>query len=144
MFIGEYSHTLDIKGRLSLPSKFRTELGVRVVVTKGLDHCLFVYSLAAWEALAQKMSRFPVGDADTRAFVRMTLSGATDLDVDRSGRVLLPEYLRSYASLEKNTVVSGVYDKIEIWDAIAWKTYTQEVQKNAEASAQKLGDLGLY
>jgi len=144
MFIGEYSHSVDPKNRLAVPSKFRGELGERLVVTRGLDKCLFVYPMKAWEIIAQKFSAFPMGDPGTRSFARLMLAGATDVDVDKQGRILLPEYLREYAQLKKDVVVAGLFDRIEIWDEKKWNQYKTKAEKDTDTIAKKLGDLGLY
>ncbi len=144
MFIGEYEHSIDPKKRLALPSKFRAELGAEVVVTRGLDKCLFVYPMAVWSELAAKFGSMPIGDADTRSFVRLMLAGATDVTMDKQGRVLVPEYLRQYAGLDKSVIVAGLYNRLEVWDAKAWEAYKQGAEENTDKIAQKLGELGIY
>lgn len=144
MFIGEHQHSIDPKKRLSLPSKFRTELGKKVVVTRGLDNCLFVYPLKVWEELAGKLGTLPVGEGATRSFIRLTLAGATDVEIDGQGRVLIPDYLKSYALLHKNVIVAGVYNRLEIWDEAKWKQYKQKAEKNSDEIAEQLGKLGVY
>jgi MraZ protein len=123
MFIGEFHHTLDEKGRLAVPVKFRAELAAGSVVTRGLDRSLFLYPKAAWETLAAKLAAFPLGQADTRAFARLMLAGAMDVDFDGQGRVTLPEYLRIFAGLKKKVIVAGLYDRLEIWDEDNWNKY---------------------
>lgn len=144
MFIGEYEHSVDPKNRLALPSKFRAELGAEVVVTRGLDNCLFVYPMTVWAELAQKLGTMPIGDAETRSFVRLMLAGATDVTMDKQGRVLIPEYLREYAGLAKSVIVAGLYNRLEVWDTQAWSQYKQGAEQNTDKIAQKLGDLGIY
>lgn len=144
MFIGEYSHSIDPKRRVAMPSKFRNELGNRVVVTRGLDSSLFVYPMKVWEALAEKLGSMPVGEAGTRSFVRLMLAGATDVELDSQGRVLIPDYLRSYANLKKNVVVVGLYNRLEVWDETRWKTYKSGAEKNTGKIAEELGKLGVY
>ncbi|QQS61072.1 MAG: division/cell wall cluster transcriptional repressor MraZ [Candidatus Moraniibacteriota bacterium] len=144
MFIGEYSHTIDTKNRLAFPSRLRGELGSRAVLTRGLDKCLFVYPLIVWEKIAKSMGSFPIGDPETRSFVRLFLAGAADVEVDGQGRILLPEYLRRYAELERNVTVTGLYDRVEIWDEKRWNTYREDAEKNTDGIAKKLGELGLY
>lgn len=144
MFIGEYSHSIDAKKRLALPSKFRAELGSKVVVTRGLDECLFVYPMKVWEALAEKLGSLPVGEAGTRSFIRLMLSGATDVDMDSQGRVLLPEYLKEYAGLDKEVTVAGLFNRLEIWDVKKWSDYKSEAEKNSGEIAEQLGKLGVY
>ncbi|MDD5084266.1 MAG: division/cell wall cluster transcriptional repressor MraZ [Candidatus Moranbacteria bacterium] len=144
MFIGEYLHSIDAKKRLALPSKFRGELGNKVVVTRGLDNCLFVYPMRVWEALAEKLGSLPVGEAGTRSFIRLMLSGATDVEMDSQGRVLLPEYLKTYAGLEKEVTVSGLFNRLEIWDTEKWSAYKADAEKNSDEIAEQLGKLGIY
>lgn len=144
MLIGEFTHTVDTKNRIAVPSKFRSELGEKMIITRGLDACLFVYPMRAWEKMAEKLSAFPVGDAQSRGFVRLLLAGATDTDVDKQGRIVIPEYLRSYAGVKKTVVVAGLFDRAEIWDAERWMDYKSKTEKDTENVAQKLGELGLY
>ncbi len=144
MFIGEYSHNIDPKRRLAMPSKFRGELGSRVVVTRGLDQSLFVYPMKVWEALAEKLGTMPVGEAATRSFVRLQLAGAADVELDSQGRVLIPDYLTEYAGLSKGTVIVGLFNRLEIWSEERWKTYKAEAEKNTGEVAEELGKLGVY
>lgn len=144
MFIGEYSHSIDPKKRLSLPSKFRQELGKKVVVTRGLDQCLFVYPMKVWAEIAGKLGTLPVGESTTRSFIRLMLAGATDVEVDGQGRVLIPDYLKSYATLRRSVTVAGVYNRLEIWDETKWKTYKHKAEKNTDEIAEQLGKLGVY
>lgn len=144
MFIGEYSHTIDEKNRVAMPSKFREELGGKVILTRGLDFCLFAYPLETWENLAKRLNSLSLGDPESRGFVRIMLAGASDVSVDRQGRVLVPEYLKSYATLSRNIVVSGIYNRMEIWDAARWTEYKARMEKDTDALAKKLGEAGLY
>jgi len=144
MLIGEYSHTLDTKKRLALPAKFRKEMGKRVVVTHGLDNCLFVYSMAQWAKIAEKLANLPLGQADTRGFNRFMLAGAVDTEVDSAGRVLIPDFLKDFAKLEERVVVTGVHTRLEIWDETAWNDYKQRVRTQADKLAEKLGELGAF
>lgn len=144
MFIGEYSHSIDPKRRLAMPSKFRGELGSRVVVTRGLDRSLFVYPMKVWEALAEKLGTMPVGEAATRSFVRLQLAGAADVELDSQGRVLIPDYLVEYAGLGKGTVIVGLFNRLEIWSEEKWKSYKKEAEKNTGEIAEELGKLGVY
>ncbi|MFA6603301.1 MAG: division/cell wall cluster transcriptional repressor MraZ [Patescibacteria group bacterium] len=143
MFIGEYQHTIDEKGRLAIPVKFRAELRKGAVVTKGLDSCLFVYSLAEWKKLAAKVASLPFSQADNRAFSRQILGGAMDAELDAQGRVILPEYLRRFAGLAKDTVITGLYDRLEIWDKAAWTKYQTETEKNSNEIAERLGGISV-
>lgn len=142
MFIGEYEHSLDEKKRISLPKSFRKELGKKVVMTRGLDNCLFVYSRANWEKVASKLQELSFAQADTRGFNRFILSGAVEVEVDSAGRILVPEHQKHFAGLKKNVVFTGVSDRVEMWDAAAWKTYKARIEKQADALAEKLGEIG--
>ena len=143
MFLGQYRHTLDEKGRVAIPVKFRGALTDGAIVTRGLDQSLFLYPRAQWTALAEKLSQLPLGQADTRAFARLMLAGAMEVELDSSGRVLLPEYLRTYGRLNKEVVVVGLYDRIELWDAMAWEAYATKTEAEGNAIAERLSTLGL-
>lgn len=143
MFIGEYSHNLDEKGRLAVPKKFRSELEHGLVVTRGLDRCLFVYTLAEWKEIATKLSSLPFSQSNSRAFSRLMLAGAMDLSVDKQGRVSIPEYLRQFAGLNKEVVVAGLYNRLEIWDSEAWRTYTERTESESTDIAEQLTELGI-
>ena len=138
MLIGEYNHTLDPKKRLAIPAKLRKEIGDRAVLTRGLDNCLFLFSIKEWEPLAEKISKLPMGQQDGRGFARLLLSGAVDVELDQLGRVLVPDYLRDYAGLKKAVIVAGVGSRLEIWDAEAWAKYKSNLESNADAIAEKL------
>ena len=144
MFIGEYIHTIDPKKRLSIPTRLRKELGGTVVVTRGPDHCLFLYPQAAWHMMAEKLSKLPLGQADTRNFVRFTLAGASEEELDSLGRVLIPDHLKQYAELASKAVVVGVFDRIEIWSPERWDDVRKRTEENADRLAERLGDLGVY
>jgi MraZ protein len=141
MFIGEFHHTLDDKGRLAVPIKFRAALAEGAVVTRGLDRSLFLYPKTEWEKLAAKIAALPLGQSDTRAFARLMLAGAMDVEVDKSGRVTLPEYLRTYAGVAKNVVVTGLYDRLEIWDEEAWNVYASKTEQSGNEIAERLGSV---
>lgn len=143
MLIGEYQHTLDSKKRLSLPAKFRKEVGRKVVVTRGLDTCLFMFPLKAWGAIAEKMAALPVGQADTRGIARFILAGAVETEVDGAGRILIPEYLKDFADLKSRVVLAGVSDRVEIWNDKTWEEYKRRIERGADQMAQTLGDLGI-
>jgi MraZ protein len=142
MFIGEYRHTFDAKNRISLPAKFRKELGASVIVTRGLDHCLFVYPKAAWKKEATRISEHSNGSAAGRGLARLMLAGASEADVDSAGRILVPDYLKAFAELAVKSVIAGVSDRIEIWDEAAWEKYTANIERDADQFAEKLGDSG--
>ena len=142
MFIGEYRHAIDDKGRLAIPKKFRKTLGQGAVVTRGLDTALFLFPKEEWDKLAEKLARLPLGQSNSRAFARLMLAGAMDVPLDKQGRVVLPEYLRAYAGLKKNVVVAGLFTRLELWDEKKWETYKKKVEGDAESVAEKLGELG--
>ncbi len=142
MFLGEYLHTFDSKNRISLPSKFRKGLGRAVVVTRGLDHCLNVYSRKAWEKEADKYSADVNGSAARRGLARLFLAGSSEGEVDSIGRVLIPEHLKSFASIGAKAVVAGVADRVEIWEEKAWKKYSAEIERNANAFADAVDPVG--
>ncbi|MFZ5982712.1 MAG: division/cell wall cluster transcriptional repressor MraZ [Patescibacteria group bacterium] len=144
MFIGEYSHSIDPKKRLAIPAKFRSDLKNKVVITRGLDKCLFIYPMKVWEVLAEKLGNLPVGESGTRSFIRLMLAGATDVEVDKQGRILVPDYLKDYAGLSKEVVVAGLYNRLEIWDGKKWNEYKRSAEKNTDEIAEQLGKLGVY
>ena len=140
MFLGEYAHTIDDKGRLTLPAKYRIELASGVVVTRGLDKCLFVFPMEEWKKLSEKVSALPLTDVQAREFRRLLFSGANDAELDKQGRVLLPQYLREYAALNGNVIVAGLNTHMEIWAPEAWNTIRANIDSadNVEQWA-KLG-----
>ncbi|MBI2023347.1 division/cell wall cluster transcriptional repressor MraZ [Candidatus Giovannonibacteria bacterium] len=144
MLIGEYLHTIDNKNRLSVPSKFRKELGKNVIVTRGLDKCLFLYTASEWKILADKLAKLPWGKSETRTFVRMMIAGATDVEIDSLGRILLPDYLKVHANLSEAAIIVGLYNRVEIWNPGDWHKFSEGAQGNVELIAEKLGELGLY
>lgn len=144
MFIGEYQHTIDPKKRVAMPSKCRVELGKKVVVTRGMDKCLFIYPMKTWEKLAEKLGSLPVGEAGTRSFIRLMLAGAVDVDLDKQGRVLIPDYLKEYAGLKKDVTVAGLFDRLEVWDKNKWNVYKAKAEKSSDEIAEQLGKLGVY
>ncbi len=143
MLIGEYLHVLDSKKRISLPAKFRKEVGATVVITRGLDSCLFMFSLEAWESIAAKLAQLPVGQADTRGMSRFLLAGAVETEVDSAGRILIPEFLKVFAKLGTQVVLAGVADRVEIWNEKLWDEYKNRIEGSADQMAQTLGDLGI-
>ncbi len=143
MFIGEYNHTLDDKGRLAIPAKFRAILKKGAVVTKGLDNCLFLYTKEQWGKIAARFAALPISQAKSRAFARHLLAGAMDLEFDNQGRITLPEYLRQFSTLKKKVIIAGLYNHLEIWDEANWQAYKLETEKNSNAIAEELGDLGI-
>lgn len=142
MLIGEFKHTLDDKNRVSLPSKFRKEVGKKVIVTHGLDNCLFLYTLKEWETIAKQLGSLGMGQADTRGFNRYILASAAEVLVDSVGRILIPENLRQAIGIKNKIVFAGLYNRIEIWEEEAWDKYKAQVVKNADQMAEKLGQIG--
>ncbi|NBV77057.1 division/cell wall cluster transcriptional repressor MraZ [bacterium] len=142
MLIGEYEHTLDEKKRVSLPKSFVQKLGKRMVLTRGLDSCLFLFSMEGWEKIAEKLQSLSFAQSDTRGFNRFLLSGAVEVEVDGTGRILIPDHHKQFAALKKTVVFAGVSDRVEIWDAAQWKQYKARIEKQAEQMAEKLGEIG--
>lgn len=142
MFIGEYAHTLDEKKRISLPKQFRSGLGKKMILTRGLDNCLFLYPRTGWEKVAAKLQELSFAQADTRGFNRFILSGAVEVEADATGRILIPEHQKTFAGLKKDVVFAGVSDRIELWDSTRWGAYKARIEKQADALAEKLGEIG--
>ena len=143
MFIGEYSHNVDQKGRLAIPIKFRDAFGQGAVVTKGLDDCLFIYTQSEWEKLAEKLAHLPISQSNTRAFSRLMLAGAMDIEMDKQGRLMLPEYLRQYAGVAKKVVITGLYNRLEVWDDQKWNIYKSGTEKSSTQIAEAMKELGV-
>lgn len=143
MFYGEYQHTVDPKGRAIVPSKFREGLGEKFIVTKGLDNCLFAYSNDEWSILENKLKALPFTDKDVRAFIRFFFAGATECEVDKQGRILIPQNLREYAGLDKEIYVIGVSTRVEIWDRNKWETYNNDDNMSPDTIAEKMAQLGI-
>lgn len=143
MFLGEYEHNIDQKGRLAVPVKFRNALMDGAVVAKGLDGCLTLYPKKEWEALATKIAALPMTDQNARNFARFILSGAADVEADKQGRVVLPSYLRQYATLGNQVVVAGLFNRIEIWDKAKWTDMNKGTEDNSSEIASRLADLGI-
>ena len=143
MFIGEFKHNLDSKARIAMPVKFRNKLTGGAIITRGLDRCLFVFGNKDWEILAQKIIALPLSQANSRAFSRLMLAGAMDVDIDKQGRILIPDYLREYAGLKKEAVFTGLYNRIEIWDSENWKQYKTKTESQSDEIAEKLSELGI-
>ncbi|MCL6634537.1 MAG: division/cell wall cluster transcriptional repressor MraZ [Peptococcaceae bacterium] len=143
MFMGEYQHNIDAKGRLFIPARLREGLGDRFVLTKGLDGSLFAFPLPEWELLEQKLKSLPFTRSDVRAFARLFFSGATECEVDKQGRILIPGNLREYAALEKDAVIIGVSTRVEIWAKSRWDEYSARAAASYEEIAEKIVDLDL-
>lgn len=143
LFYGEYQHTIDSKGRVIIPSKFREGLGEKFILTKGLDNCLFAYSSDEWSNLEAKLKTLPLSSRDARAFVRFFFSGATECEADKQGRVLIPQNLREYALLEKDIYIIGVSTRVEVWDKVKWENYSSDDNLSADKIAEKMELLGI-
>lgn len=143
MLMGEYFHTVDTKGRIILPADFRVELGETFVITKGLDNCLFVYDQKEWEILSGKLKQLPLAKPEARAFVRFFFSGARQIECDKQGRFLVPGNLRAYAMLEKDVVLIGVSNRVEVWSKAEWAAYNDEINPAVTKIAETLADLGI-
>jgi MraZ protein len=142
MLIGEYKHTIDEKKRISLPSKFRKIVGKKIIITRGLDKCLFIYPIKEWNDISKKIGELGMGQSDRRAFNRFILSGAVEASVDSVGRILIPEHLKEFADIDSKVVFAGVYNRIEVWNEKRWTQYQNKVEKEADLMAEKLGDIG--
>ena len=143
MFIGEYYYTVDPKGRIAIPSKLRKTLSGGGVITKGLDNCLFIFSIKDWQQMAEKIKGLPLSQSNSRAFSGLMLAGAMDIKLDSQGRILVPDYLRRYVGLKKKIVLAGVYNRLEVWDEKEWEKYKKRTEKESGDIAEKLGDLGI-
>jgi len=143
MLIGEYTHSIDSKKRLSLPSKWRRELGKKLVVTRGLDNCLFIYPQKEWEKITKKIGDLPLGQAGTRGFNRFFLSGAVEVEVDSVGRILVPDFLKGFAGLANKVVFAGIHNRVEIWDEKTWQSYKRKIEQQADKLAEQLGSIGV-
>ena len=142
MFIGEYQHSLDDKGRVSVPVKFRADLANGCVLTRGLDGCLWLYSIDEWQKLADSVSALPITSKNARSFGRFILSGAMDLKIDRAGRINLPKYLADYAGMKTKIVITGMYNRLELWAENKWKEFESKMEENSEEVAEQLTALG--
>lgn len=143
MLLGEYRHNVDTKGRVSVPSKFRGDLGQSFVVTKGLDNCLFMYSKQEWETFENKLKELPLTNNDARSFMRFFFAGAAECEVDKQGRINIPQVLRDYAGIKKDVVIVGVSTRAEIWDSSNWDKYTSSDSLNVSQIASQMSNLGI-
>jgi len=143
MFLGEYEHNLDDKGRLAVPARFREELGAGVIITRGFDHCLMGFPLARWQTLAEQLNNLTMGQGDARNLRRLIFSGASDTPLDRQGRVLIPQNLRDYAGLADQVIIAGVNTHFEIWSKTRWQEVLDSLDVNASVYAEQLNELGL-
>jgi MraZ protein len=143
MLIGEYTHSIDDKNRVSLPAKFRSEMGKKLVITPGLDNCLFVFTLKEWSTIESKLNTSSLLQSDNRSFNRFMFGGAVEAEVDSIGRILVPDFLRDRASLKNKVVIIGVSNRVELWNEKAWGEYKKVVEKQADTLAEKLGQVGV-
>ncbi len=143
MLIGEYTHSIDEKNRLSLPAKFRSEMGKKLVLTPGLDSCLFVFTMKEWATIEAKLNSSSLLQSDNRSFNRFMFGGAVEAEVDSIGRILVPDFLRDRAGLKNKVVIIGVSSRVEIWNEKAWSEYKKVVEKQADTLAEKLGQVGV-
>lgn len=142
MFLGEYQHSLDIKARVIIPAKFREELGTKFVATKGFDRCIFLYPMSEWKIIENKIRTLPLAKPEVLKFTRVFFSGASELEIDKQGRIVLPQNLREYANIEKELIVIGVGARVEIWSNESWASYNQ-IDESSYGAFENLGDLGL-
>ena len=143
MFIGEYEHSVDAKGRVIMPAKLREDIGEKFIVTKGLDGCLFAYSQNEWSNFEEKLKTLPLTNKNARDFVRFFLSGAVECEIDKQGRFLIPSNLRQYATLDKEIVIIGVGTRIEIWNRATWSSYSSDENISADEIAENMTMLGI-
>ena len=143
MFIGEYEHSVDVKGRIIMPSKLRENIGEKFIITKGLDKCLFAYSKSEWANFEEKLKTLPLTNKNARDFVRFFLSGAVECEIDRQGRFLVPANLRTYANIDKEIVIIGVGTRLEIWNKSSWTNYSSEENISADEIAENMTMLGI-
>lgn len=143
MFIGEYQHSIDVKKRLALPAKFRKELGKSVIITRGFENCLVVYTKEQWKRVMEELNNLSTGRAEARKFTRAILGGAAEVSLDKLGRVLIPDYLKEYAGLKKNVIVCGLSNKLEVWDSGKWETYRKKAELDIDKVAENLPELGI-
>ncbi len=143
MLIGQYLHTIDDKKRLAIPNKFKSTLGKKVVVTRGLDTCVFVYTTKEWDKIAEKLSTGSLGSRDSRDLNRFFLSGASEVEIDSAGRILIPEYLKDFAKLEDKVIFAGLYSRCEIWNEKEWEKKQKDVSNRADDVACKLQEIGM-
>ena len=143
MFIGEYTYSIDEKKRLAIPTKFRQLLGKKAFITKGLDNCLFLFSMKEWEKWADKLSKLNLAQSGPRGFGRFMFVGAMDVNLDNLGRILIPDYLKKYAGLKKKVIIAGVFNRLEIWDEKKWQEYKRKTEDGVGDIAERLGELGV-
>lgn len=141
MFIGQFEHSVDQKGRIAIPSKFRKLLSEGAVITKGLDSCLFLFPKEKWLKLAKDIGQLPETKSSARVYSRLILAGASEAEFDRQGRILVPSYLRKYAKIKSPVIIAGIYDRVEIWSSIAWEKYLEKNEAKATEIVENLSDV---
>ena len=143
LFLGEFIHSLDDKSRVTIPAKFREGLGDRFIITRGLDNCLFVYPMNEWAIMEEKLKRLPFTKSDARAFVRFLFSGATECELDKQGRILIPSNLRDFANINKEAIIIGVSNRVEVWSKENWEKYSLDAEKSFDEIAEKIVDFDI-
>lgn len=143
MFIGEYAHKLDEKGRVQVPVKFRSAFKDGAVITRGLDDSLFFYTKTEWQKIADKIAALPMSNASARSFSRLMLAGAMEAEIDKQGRMIIPSYLRDFAGIKKEVVFAGLMSRVEIWDETRWRRYQRKMESNVATIADDLSELGV-
>jgi len=143
MFIGEHRHSIDEKGRLQVPVKWRPKLAAGAVITKGFDGSLKFYPISAWQEIAEKLAKLPQSQPESRAYVRQTLAGAVDIELDKLGRVVVPGYLREYAHLSRQVILAGLFDHMEVWDEASWEKYQANIDQNTQEFTEVLKEIGI-
>jgi MraZ protein len=143
MFIGEFHHTLDEKNRVSIPKKFRQDLDDGLVITRGLDGCLYIYTKSEWNEKAEQIASLPMTKRDARAFQRHMFSGAMDMQMDKQGRIVMPDYLKKESEIDKKLVITGIYDRLEVWNEEKWNKYLENNSKESDEIAESMSELGI-
>lgn len=143
MFTGQHEHSIDDKSRLAIPSRFRRALEGGAFITKGLDGCLFLFAKAKWQKMAQSIGELPLSKSSARLYARLILAGAEEVEFDKQGRIIIPQYLKKYAKLSKNTMVIGIYDRVEVWSKENWEKMISKVEDQAGKIAEELSELGV-
>jgi len=143
MFIGEYTYLIDEKKRVAVPAKFRRDLGQKAIITRGIDKCLVMYPMKEWQILSKKLEKLPTSQLESRGFVRIMLSGASEVQFDKLGRILIPDYLKEYSDLKKNVAILGLSNRVEFWDKDKWEEYKQKSETEVGNMAEKLKELGI-
>jgi MraZ protein len=143
MLIGQYEYTIDNKKRLALPAKFRGELGEKVIITRGIEDCLVVYTEKEWKVMSEKLGSLPISQTEARSFARIILGSAMEVSFDKLGRILVPDYLKDIAGLKKEAIICGLSNRLEIWDKKKWDIYKSKAEKEVISMVSKLGNLGI-